>query len=288
MSAADNTAQKEMLQEIVSALNPVKFAESLGITPDKWQKDVLLATEKRIMILAARQSGKSMICAIYALWHALNNPGALVLVLSPSLRQSSLLFKTILGYYQELGRPLPADVENTRTLEFSNTSQIVSLPGLERTTRGFSGVSLLILDEAALVDDDLYYAVRPMMAVSEGKVFAIGTPHGRRGWFFQSYTESDEFRKIKITADQCPRISAEFLEQERKALGEYWFAQEYMCEFHQAATSLFRFDVVQESVKDFDELDLDLVDEPGFKNYDTEPLDLTRPDLTKEIELDLD
>jgi phage terminase large subunit-like protein len=288
MSAADNTAQKEMLQEIVSALNPVKFAESLGITPDKWQKDVLLATEKRIMILAARQSGKSMICAIYALWHALNNPGALVLVLSPSLRQSSLLFKTILGYYQELGRPLPADVENTRTLEFSNTSQIVSLPGLERTTRGFSGVSLLILDEAALVDDDLYYAVRPMMAVSEGKVFAIGTPHGRRGWFFQSYTESDEFRKIKITADQCPRISAEFLEQERKALGEYWFAQEYMCEFHQAATSLFRFDVVQESVKDFDELDLDLGDETGFKNYDTEPLDLTRPDLTKEIELDLD
>jgi hypothetical protein len=282
-----NNAQKEMLQEIASALNPVKFAESLGITPDKWQKDILLSTEKRIMILAARQSGKSMICAVYALWHALNHPGALVLVLSPSLRQSSLLFKTILGYYQELGRPLPADVENTRTLELSNKSQIVSLPGLERTTRGFSGVSLLILDEAALVDDDLYFSVRPMLAVSQGKVFVIGTPHGKRGWFFQSWTESDEFKKIKITADQCPRISPEFLEQERRALGEYWYLQEYCCEFHQAATSLFRYDVVQESVKDFDEIPFDL-DFEDLALDDKTSLDATRLDLTEEIELDLD
>jgi hypothetical protein len=76
----------DTLRELASALNPVAFAQSLDIEPDQWQRDVLLSTEKKIMILAARQSGKSMICAVYALWRALNNPHSLVLVLSPSLR----------------------------------------------------------------------------------------------------------------------------------------------------------------------------------------------------------
>lgn len=248
-----------LFHELATALNPVKFAQSLGIDPDPWQADVLLSTEKRIMILAARQSGKSMICALYALWHALNHPGALVLVLSPSLRQSTLLFRTITTYYQELGRPIPSNVENTRTLELQNKSVIVSLPGLERTIRGYSGVSLLVLDESALIDDDLYRAVRPMLAVSDGRVFAIGTPHGKRGWFYHTWTESDEFRKIKITADQCPRISQDFLKQERAALGQYWYEQEFCCEFTENEAALFRYDVIQRALSDdIEELNINL------------------------------
>jgi hypothetical protein len=271
-------------RELSSAINPVAFSCRLGVEPDPWQQEVLLSAKKRIMILAARQSGKSTICAIYALWHALNNPGALVLVLSPSLRQSSLLFRTITTYYHDLGRPIPSDIENTRTLELANKSMIVSLPGLERTTRGFSGVSLLVLDESALIDDDLYRAVRPMLAVSDGKIFAIGTPHGKRGWFYHTWTESEEFRKIKITAGECPRITKEFLREERKALGQYWFEQEYECEFHQSETSLFRMDVVDAAVIGFDEIDFDYDVDVSENNN----LDLDVPDLTEDVKLDLD
>lgn len=249
----------DILQDLSNALNPVNFARrKLGIEPDPWQQDVLLSSEKRIMILAARQSGKSMTCSIYALWHALNHPGALVLVLSPSLRQSGLLFKTIMGYYQEL-RPIASEIESALTLQLANKSKIVSLPGNEKTIRGYSGVSLLIIDEASQVLDSTYFSVRPMMAVSEGKVFAIGTPHGKRGWFYDSWTNSDEFEKIKVTADQNPRISPEFLEQERKALGQYWYEQEYFCEFHQSEASLFRYDVIQRALcEDIEELEIDL------------------------------
>ena len=249
----------DILQDLSNALNPVNFARrKLGIEPDPWQQDVLLSSEKRIMILAARQSGKSMTCSIYGLWHALNHPGALVLVLSPSLRQSGLLFKTIMGYYQEL-RPIASEVESALTLQLANKSKIVSLPGNEKTIRGYSGVSLLIIDEASQVLDSTYFSVRPMMAVSEGKVFAIGTPHGKRGWFYDSWTNSDEFEKIKVTADQNPRISPEFLEQERKALGQYWYEQEYFCEFHQSEASLFRYDVIQRALcEDIEELEIDL------------------------------
>ncbi len=135
-----------------------------------------------------------------------------------------------------------------------------------------------------MIDDDLYRAVRPMLAVSDGKIFAIGTPHGKRGWFYHTWTESEQFRKIKITADQCPRITREFLREERKALGQYWFEQEYECEFHQSETSLFRMDVVDAAVIDFDEIDFDYDGDVSENNN----LDLDVPDLTEDVKLDLD
>jgi len=277
----------DVLSELSTALNPVAFAESLGITPDAWQKDVLLSSgignKRHVQVLASRQSGKSLTCALYGLWYALNNPHSLVLVLSPSLRQSSLLFKTILEMYKELGRPVPSNIESALTLQLANKSKIVSLPALEKTIRGYSGVDLLILDEAALVDDELYYSVRPMIAVSNGRIFAIGTPHGRRGWFYRSWIESEEYYKIKITADQCPRISKEWLMHERKALGDYWFLQEYFCEFHENIKSLFRMESIEAAIQDFDELEFDLdLDSEDLEAYE-EPL-IFDTDEAEEIE----
>jgi hypothetical protein len=43
-----------------------------------------------------------------------------------------------------------------------------------------------------------------------------------------------------VPAEQCPRIPAEFLAEERRNLGEWWFAQEYGCQFLDAETQAFR------------------------------------------------
>ncbi|MGZ4846415.1 MAG: terminase large subunit domain-containing protein [Halobacteriota archaeon] len=249
---------RAMLNEVSLALNPIKFAQSLSIDPDPWQRDLLLSDERRIILNCCRQSGKTLSVAILALHHALNNPGALVLVLSPSLRQSGELFKKILGFYKDLGKPIPSNVETALALQLINRSRIVSLPGKEQTIRGFSGVSLLVIDEAAQVADDLYYSVRPMLAVSDGRIILLSTPRGKRGFFFREWTESEMWKKIKVTAQECPRISAEFLLEELEALGDYWYEQEYCCVFGENETSLFSWDVIQRALLDFDELDLDV------------------------------
>jgi hypothetical protein len=92
-------------------------------------------------------------------------------------------------------------------------------------------VSLLIIDEAARVPDALYRSIRPMLAVSQGRIVALSTPFGKRGWFYEEWQGTAPWERYRVPANEVPRISKEFLEQERAALGDLWFRQEYCCDF---------------------------------------------------------
>lgn len=238
------------LSQAAYALDPSLWAEKLGFHPDPWQAEVLRSTASRTMLCCSRQSGKSSICALLALWTAIYQPGSLILCLSPSLRQSSELFHTVARFYGALSEPVAAEGESALRVELANGSRIISLPGQEQTVRGYAGVSLLIVDEAARVPDDLYYSIRPMLAVSNGRLIALSTPWGRRGWFFHEWTEGEGWQKVSITADQCPRISPEFLAEERRSMPEAWFNAEYNCVFAEAEGSLFRYEEVMNMLDD--------------------------------------
>jgi hypothetical protein len=192
-------------------------------------------------MLASRQSGKSQTAAALALREALLNPPSLVLLLSPTQRQSGELFRDkVRRLYNALGRPVACVQETALTMELANGSRIIALPGEEETIRGYSGVRLLVCDEAARIPDALYYSVRPMLAVSRGLLVALSTPFGRRGWFYEEWRGSNSWDRVTVTATQCPRIAPEFLAEERVALGEHWFQQEYMLEFRDVIDALFR------------------------------------------------
>jgi hypothetical protein len=164
----------------------------------------------------------------------------LTLLLSPTLRQSGELFRDkVKRLYNALGRPVATVQESALTMELANGSRIVSLPGEEETIRGYSRVRLLILDEAARIDDALYRSVRPMLAVSHGRLVALSTPFGKRGFFWEAWTGGESWQRIRITADQCPRITPAFLADERRALGERWYRQEYECSFEDVVGAFF-------------------------------------------------
>jgi hypothetical protein len=220
--------------------DPTHVLTAAGMTPDQWQRQLLEYMGDRMLLLCSRQAGKSQVAGALALREALLRPGSLVLLLSPTQRQSSELFKVaFLPLWHALGRPVPATQESALTMTLANGSRVVSLPGEEGTIRGYSGVRLLIIDEASRVPDALYYAVRPMLAVSGGRLIVASTPFGRRGFFWEAWSGKEPWHKVKITAGQCPRISPAFLAEERKAIGERWFKQEYLCEFLEAIGAVF-------------------------------------------------
>jgi hypothetical protein len=207
--------------------------------PDAWQQQILTSPAPRMLLNCSRQSGKSSTVACLALHRALTMPGSLTLLVSPSLRQSMELFRKIVQAYTALGHLMPLEGETKLAYEFANTSRLIALHGTEHTIRGYSGVDLLIIDEAALVSDDLYYACKPFMAVSNGTILALSTPHGTQGWWHAEWTQGQDWQRIQVRADQCSRISAAFLAQERLSLPRAVFEAEYMCTFHDAAGRVF-------------------------------------------------
>ena len=229
----------QLAADLVRALDPVELARAAGLEPDGWQEKFLRSPARRLLLNCARQAGKSTMVAIMAAHTVLFQPGSLVLLLSPSLRQSQELFKKALAVYRSLEVPIPSEMETALRLELENGSRIVSLPGKEHTIRGFSGVPLLAIDEAARVPDDLYFAIRPMLAVSGGRLVALSTPFGTRGWWYEAWRSEERWERFEVPATACPRIDSEFLDEERRTMGEWWFDQEYGCKFLDAETQPF-------------------------------------------------
>lgn len=238
-------------EDLALALDPARLMLASGLEPDPWQAKLLRSTGKRTLLLCHRQAGKSTVTAAKALHTALYKPGSLTLMLAPALRQAGELFRKTMNFYRDLGRPILPKTESALTLELKNGSRIVSLPGKEATIRGYSAVDLLIADEASRVPDELYKAIRPMLAVSNGELVAMTTPFGKRGFFHHEWTDGGTgWERVKVTAYDCPRISREFLEEERQALGEWFFSQEYLCEFRDTVDSVFRTDDILAAMSD--------------------------------------
>jgi hypothetical protein len=228
----------------------VAFARALGVEPDPWQERLLRSQAAHVLLNCSRQSGKSTMAGVIALYRALTVPGSLVLILAPSERQAKETFGKVADYYRTLGNPIPADSDRKLGLQLANRSRIEALPGSEKTIRGFSGASLLIVDEAARVEDALYYATRPMLAVSGGSLMLLSTPAGKRGVFHEAWTEGEGWERYEVPAAECPRIPASFLEEERAALPAWIYRQEYECSFEDTEDQLFGYDLVQSSITD--------------------------------------
>ncbi len=229
-----------LCHDLKAALDPVVWAcDALELEPDDWQAEVLRSNSKRILLNCSRQSGKSTVTSILALHTATYQKESLVLCLSPTLRQSSELFRNVSRFYSA-DPAIPSRAESALRLELENGSRIVSLPGKEQNVRGMAKVSLLIVDEAARVPDSLYYSVRPMLAVSNGRLIALSTPFGNRGWWAEAWHSTEPWKRWEVPASKCPRIQASFLEEERRVLGSWWFDQEYDCKFLDSQTQIFR------------------------------------------------
>jgi hypothetical protein len=237
--------------DFARALDPSLIARDVGLDQlDEWQAKLINDPPKRLLCCCGRQVGKSAAAAVCALNAVIYQAPATVVLISPSLRRSVELYRTFHAMYARLpGRPA-AHYETLSRLELENGSRIISLPGSEKTVRGLASVDLIVIDEASRVDDELLAATRPMLAVSSGGLFALTTPAGKRGWFYEQWTRGAGWSRISIKSNECPRIDPAFLEEERETLGPLLFGQEYLCEFHDEETAAFQVELVMAALTD--------------------------------------
>src|SRR6267378_6417697 len=92
----------KLADTLARALDPVSLALDVGITPDPWQAELLRTRPRRSLLLCSRQSGKSTVTALTALWTAIYEAPALVVIVSPSQRQSAEMFRTLMLFHSKL------------------------------------------------------------------------------------------------------------------------------------------------------------------------------------------
>jgi hypothetical protein len=202
--------------------------EMVGLEPDPWQRALARSTADRILLLCSRQLGKSTGTAFVALNEAYLNDDALILLSSKTERQAGELFAKVAKYHKQLGL-----VDTTRdmalTLELANGSRIIALCGEGDNFRGFSDPKLCVVDEASIVSDSVLNALLPMLIVSGGRLIALSTPRGKRGWFYERYiSDEKDWERINARAADSPRIPKARLEEQKRSLGERLFSQEFL------------------------------------------------------------
>lgn len=116
-------------------------------------------------------------------------------------------------------------------------------------------LDFLDIDEAAYVPDNVYTAVKPMLAVAEKKrdlgwETLLSTPFGKGGFFYDSHQSSD-YKQFHVSAEDCPRIGKEFLRKERARMTRIEYAQEYKAEFIDEFNQLFPTALIKKCMQNF-------------------------------------
>jgi hypothetical protein len=227
-------------RRIAWALDPALVLDELRFERVDWQRRVMRSQSRRILLNCHRQSGKSWVTASLAVWTAMYQPGALVLMVSASQRQSSELFLKATGVYEALGRPIAAAEDTATTLGLSNGSRVVSLPDSPDTIVGYSAPRLIVADEAARISDEMLLALLPMLITNAGRLILMSTPKGKRGLFHQAWTADDaSWERVLYRASDNPRLDPAELAEHRAILGQLGYEQEYEGAFNEASGQLF-------------------------------------------------
>jgi len=221
------------LNDALIRLDPSLILDEMRYgTPDDWQRRILRSTSRRMLVNNHRQAGKSTATSGLAVHTALYDAPALILIVSSGLRASGEMFAKVNEAYEALGKPVPTVEDNSITLALENGSRVVSLPNNPDTIRSYSAPKLVIADEASRIGDGVFAAIRPMLAVSLGRLILLSTPHGRRGEFYRMWSSGDPaWERIELKGEDNPRIDPDYLEQERRDMIAWEFRQEWECSF---------------------------------------------------------
>jgi hypothetical protein len=220
------------------AVDPAYLLRTAGFQPDPFQEDIC-RTNKDTLVLVCRQGGKSTAAGCAAAHKAHYKPGSMIVIIAPTQDQAIEVRRKAEPFLRAADPGFEAASRTATRIELKNGSRIVALPADPDSIRGYSADELII-DEAARVDEELYAAARPMLAVTGGRLIALTTAAGPRGWFYRAWMDGGEdWARIRIRANECQRMDPDRLARDRRGMTAARYAAEYDCEFTDMIGAVF-------------------------------------------------
>lgn len=221
------------------------------IQPYQYQHAIIqscLTSNSHILICAGRQVGKSTILSLTAVIYALKHPNSLILILSPSLRQSLLLYQKVVKHVS--GLHFMIKKLKMQEMQFKNGSKIISLPqGNGDKIRGFSP-NLVLIDEANYVEHDIIMSVvLPSISSTKGRIIMASTPSSKNHIFYDIFTSHpNNWQVFHITSSQNPSISESYLNEMRQMMPKWLYDQEFNALYTTADFSLISYDLSEQVI----------------------------------------
>lgn len=290
---------QSLSRQLSASIDPAAYLPTLGFYAYEWQKMVLTPGINRLILNCARQSGKSVDIGALVTHRAKYFPGSLILLFAPTENQAVELMEKI-SVFMKMDPEIILIRDSTVTKKLLNGSKIKAFSAAPKSARGFSDPDIIVFDEAAHTDDELYLTVRPMMTGGKTQLILLSTPFGKEGFFYDIWDkESPIWTKVlvkpvdimhdweptkypKVNEDKyvrenarkgirafiSPRHTKEWLLEELEEMGEHWYLQEYGCEFRARLDSVFNEDTFMrcfsDDVKLLDTISMAEVEEEAF------------------------
>jgi len=199
-----------------------------------------------VILLWSRQAGKTTGSAAKVTHRAVFSPGTLSLIVSATQRQAGILQGRVTKFMHQLRRdgrwvktgksavvyedPLDANSRMIRcsvlSMMLENGSEVVSVPASPETVRGYSP-DLIVMDEAGMIPDEVYYAVRPMRIRTKAQLCVVSSAWAEVGFFYDTWKNREGWEKSEVKAKECAWVTAEELERERGQMPADRYAREY-------------------------------------------------------------
>lgn len=215
-----------------------------------WQKEII-EHKGNITIRGGRQTGKSYSVARRIYENAINYPGERTLIIAASERQENYIYEQV---RMLIGKWYKGRSTLTKT-RLKNDHEIYKFPVGQTGIylEGLSNVSFLYADEAIHIFRKVWDSIMPMIAEPRkrglGWITLLSTTRGKpTGFFYESFKRKD-FKKIHVKAEDCPHISKEFLNSEKKRLGEVMYEIIYNGEFDERANKYFPHELIDKAIK---------------------------------------
>jgi hypothetical protein len=219
----------KFLGGLTVSLDPLqRFRSALG-EPRSFQAELLTSTSSRVIAMASRQLGKST-----------------VVVITPTEKQAKEFLLRV-KEFRDADPFAPTGIAflKTEVTATNHKGRILAMPATE-SARGFTA-DVLVLDEAAQISDDEIAAVLPMRKKLTGRLVVISTPLWREGYFYERWTQPNDYHKILGHYREVPEL-ADVIERERQDMSAQRFAREYDCQFSGSGEPLVSFATLQKAM----------------------------------------
>jgi len=208
-----------------------------------YQEDMvdLYNSDDDVIIMSARQTGKTESICAYLLWYAIFNEDVTILVVSNNSTNAMEIISKVQYAYKELDNWIKPGIDddswNKHECKFDNGSRIVSTTTTEDSGRGMA-ISLLYCDELSFVKSSIqekfWTSISPTLATG-GKCIISSTPNGNSNLFAELWRGAtngiNSFKYKHVPWDAPPGRDEEFKHQQIGKIGKRKWYQEYECRF---------------------------------------------------------